>query len=51
MRILIHEYPGISEQDKYKMIDLVTIVVFKLENYRKAFCELETFVDSLEKEI
>jgi hypothetical protein len=48
LRSLINDYPGISEQEKGTICDLVTIVVFKHENYRKALGNLETFLDSLE---
>ena len=48
LRILINDYPDISEQEKGSICDLVTIVVFKHETYRKALCELETFLDSLD---
>lgn|GEM_PF-5947214 len=48
LRKLIYEYPGISEQNKDVISNLVTIVVFQHDKYRKALSELESFLKSLE---
>ena len=48
LRNWINDYPEVSEKDRCTISDLVTIVVLKHEIYRKAFDELEKFLDSLE---
>ncbi|MDO9538334.1 MAG: hypothetical protein Q7J68_08470 [Thermoplasmata archaeon] len=51
LRKLIYDYPGVSDENKDTLSNLVTLVVFRHEAYRKALCELETFLNSPEMAI
>ena len=48
IRDMIMNNPNVSEDSKSKIIDLVSIVVFKHEEFRNAFCALEDALAELE---
>ena len=51
LRALIMDSPDLPEQDKSRIIDLVTIVVLKHELYKNAITELQSALQSISDDI
>ena len=51
MRKLIYDIPGISDENRCAIIDLVTVAVLKHESYRNAMRELKTFLNDLAADV